>query len=88
MTYNQKEIVLVPFPYSDLTSVKKRPVLILSNNKFNSKSQDVIVCAITSKHFSDDYSLEITNESLLYGILPEPSVIKPFKLFSISKNKI
>ncbi len=62
--------------------------MILSNNKFNSKSQDVLVCAITSKHFSDEYSVEITNDTLEYGVIPEPSVIKPYKLFTISKNKI
>jgi mRNA interferase MazF len=88
MTYNQKEIVLVPFPYSDLTAIKKRPVLVISNNHFNSEKQDVLVCAITSKQFLDKYSVELTNDSLQYGVLPEPSVIKPYKLFTISKDKI
>ena len=46
--YKQKEIVLVPFPYSDLSATKKRPVLIVSNNHYNNNFEDVIVCVITS----------------------------------------
>ncbi len=88
MKYNQREIVLVPFPYSDLTSVKRRPVVILSNKRFNENSEDVVVAAITSKEFSDEYSIMITNNELEYGILPEPSVIKISKLFTIHKSKI
>jgi mRNA interferase MazF len=86
--YKQREIVLVPFPYSDLSAVKKRPVLILSNNEFNEKQEDVLVCVITSKSFADDYSIPIINDNLEYGILPEPSIIKTHKLFSIHKTKI
>ena len=49
----QRDIILVPFPFTDLTNSKRRPALIISNNKFNKESGDVIVCAITS-NISDD----------------------------------
>jgi mRNA interferase MazF len=88
MKYSQREIVLVPFPYSDLTAIKKRPVLIVSNNKYNQKYEDVLVCVITSKQFQDNYSVEVNNDALEYGILPEVSVIKTAKLFSVNKNNI
>ncbi|PIN85194.1 MAG: hypothetical protein COV47_03445 [Candidatus Diapherotrites archaeon CG11_big_fil_rev_8_21_14_0_20_37_9] len=48
MTYNQADIILLPFPYSDLSSSKKRPALVISNNKFNSFSNDFICCLITT----------------------------------------
>lgn len=88
MIYNQREIVLVPFPYSDLTAIKKRPVLIISNNKFNKENDDVVVAAITSKTFSDEYSVAIIDQDLEFGILPEDSVIKTAKLFTVSKSRI
>ena len=86
--YNQREIILIPFPYSDLTTAKRRTALIVLNNNYNSKFNDVIVCAITSNKFIDDYSLPLKNENLEYGFMPEESVIKTHKLFTIDKNRI
>ena len=88
MNYKQKEIVWVPFPFSDLTNIKKRPVLIVSNSEFNSRNEDVVVCAITSAIYQDDYSVNIDNDSLEYGVLPVSSVIKTHKLFTIARTKI
>ncbi|MBC8185654.1 type II toxin-antitoxin system PemK/MazF family toxin [candidate division KSB1 bacterium] len=85
--YRQREIVLVPFPYSDLSSTKKRPVLIVSNNKYNEGFNDVVVCVVSSQiHKHDEYSIDLSNNDLEYGILPEKSVIKVHKLFTIDKN--
>ncbi len=88
MIFSQREIVLVPFPFSDLSTYKRRPVLIISNNDYNAKHSDVVVLAITSKLYQDEYSVEIDDNSLDFGILPEKSVIKIAKIFSISKNSI
>lgn len=86
--YNQREIVLLPFPYSDLSSSKRRPALIISNNNYNHKYEDVVVCVITSNLFKDDYSVELKNSDLEFGILPEESIVKVHKLFTIDKTKI
>ncbi len=88
ITYKQREIVLVPFPYSDLSATKRRPVLIVSNNDYNSAFPDVLVCVITSNIFGDDYSVRLENENLEIGVLPESSVVKTHKLFTIEKTKI
>lgn len=88
ITYNQREIVLVPFPYSDLTTTKRRPVLIISNNDYNRDFQDVLVCVITSNQFKDDYSVELLETDLELGILAEPSIVKAHKLFTIHQSKI
>jgi len=47
MIFEQRDIVFVPFPFGDLTGIKKRPVLILSGKDYNSKNNDYICCAIT-----------------------------------------
>ena len=86
--YKQREIVLVPFPYTDLSTTKKRPVLIISNDAYNKNHEDVLVCVITSNQYKDDYSVDIENDNLEVGILPESSVIKVHKLFTIHKSKI
>src|SRR3989344_6101245 len=46
--FNQKDIVIIPFPYSDLSLSKRRPALIISNEKIN-KTQDRICCLVTTK---------------------------------------
>lgn len=78
--YDQRDIVLVPFPYSDLTGSKQRPVLIISNNKIN-KTEDRICCLITTKSHKDD--LPIEKNSFEIGNLPFKSYVKPHRIFSI-----
>lgn len=88
MRYKQREIVLVPFPYSDLRTTKRRPVLILSNDDYNDNFEDVLVCVITSNRFRDEYSIDLNDTDLEMGFLPEPSVIKVHKLFTIHQKQI
>ncbi len=45
--FEQGEIVLIPIPFSDLKSIKRRPVLVLSNSEYNRKTFDIVVAAIT-----------------------------------------
>ncbi len=86
--YNQREIVLVPFPYSNLSSSKRRPVLIISNNNYNKNYSDILVAVITSNLFKDDYSVELKNNDLEVGMLPESSIIKCHKLFTIDQSQV
>jgi mRNA interferase MazF len=86
--YNQREIVLVPFPYSDLSSAKRRPVLIVSNDHYNQNFPDVLVCVITSNLHKDRYSVALENEDLEIGVLPESSIVKAHKLFTVHQDRI
>ncbi|MCX8111037.1 MAG: type II toxin-antitoxin system PemK/MazF family toxin [Syntrophorhabdaceae bacterium] len=45
--YKKWDIVLVPFPFTDLTTIKKRPALIISPDEYN-KKLDVVIVFITS----------------------------------------
>ena len=86
--YKQGEIVVVPFPFSDLSSLKQRPVLILSKNNDIKDSEDIITCGITSNLKSSKYSVLIDNDSLEEGTIPIKSRVKIDKLFSLNKNLI
>ncbi|MEM4249233.1 MAG: type II toxin-antitoxin system PemK/MazF family toxin, partial [Candidatus Nitrosotenuis sp.] len=48
ISFEQGDILLIAFPFSDLTKVKQRPVLVLSNKNHNYSSNDFICCGITS----------------------------------------
>tara|TARA_Y100000310_G_scaffold328062_1_gene395483 strand:- start:26859 stop:27194 length:336 start_codon:yes stop_codon:yes gene_type:complete len=88
MTYEQGEIVIVPFPFSDLSNIKNRPVLVISKNQDNDSVEDIITCGITSHLKNTKYSLFIDNNDLEEGEIPSKSRIKIDKLFTIKKNII
>lgn len=48
MSLSRGDVVLITFPFSDLTSAKVRPALVLSHQKHAVRSEDVLVCLITS----------------------------------------
>ena len=88
MKINQRDIILIPFPYTDLSQNKKRPAIILSNNEHNSKNQDLICCAITSNPREYANSIKFSDNDLDYGNLPFESRVKPNKIFTLNKNLI
>ncbi len=83
--HNQREIVLIPFPYSDLTGSKKRPALIISNSIL-SKTEDRICCLVTSNIHKED--VEIKNVDFKEGKLQFKSSVKPHRIFTINQRII
>src|SRR3989344_335605 len=84
----QKEIVLVTFPFSDQTGQKVRPAVIVSNDKFNTKSEDLLVCAITSNLKPSDYSIEIDQKDIELGSLHDKCVIKVESIIKMRKTLV
>lgn len=77
MTYNFGDILLVPFPFTDQTTTKKRPTVVISSKKYNAQKPDIIIMAITSQinsslKFGEMLISDFENTGLL-----KPSVIKP-----------
>ena len=88
MTVKQREICLLPIPFSDLTSTKRRPVLVISNNDYNSKKEDVLVMAITSNIQDLSTSVLIQQSDMKSGILKSISQIRIDKIYSINKGLV
>jgi len=87
--YKQRDIILIPIPFTDLSSNKKRPVVVISNDDYNLSSNDIIVIAITSNiEFSNDYCIPIDNSNLENGILPKKSIVRCDKIYTLSKDII
>ena len=84
----QRTIILIPFPYTDLSGAKKRPALVISSSEFNAKNEDVICCLITSNPEVTQHSIKITNKDMESGYLDFESKIKPYRLFTINKKLI
>lgn len=65
------DVVVVPFPFSDLTQAKRRPALVLATLP----GDDVILCQITSQIISDQYAVPIDDSDLDTGSLKRKSNI-------------
>ena len=85
---DQGDIVLIPIPFTDLSSVKRRPVVVLSNNGYNQKSLDVVVVALTSNLTSTGEGFLITSNDLEKGTLPKDSRIRTDKIYTLSQKII
>jgi mRNA interferase MazF len=68
MMFSQRDIVLIPIPYTDLKSYKKRPVIIVSGDEYNNIFEDVIVVAVTSNLKPVRFSIPINNNSRVCDI--------------------
>lgn len=61
VTLGPASIVVIPFPFSDLSGTKLRPALVLAD----AGSGDWLLCQITSNPFRDLDAIQITNSELL-----------------------
>ena len=74
--YSRGDVILVPFPFSDQSTTKKRPAVIISSDKYNSLSSDVIIMAITSRIDNLSSAGETTIRDWQDAGLLKPSAIK------------
>ena len=85
--YNFGDIVLLQFPFTDLTTTKKRPAVIISSFEYNSKRPDIIVMAVTSRiREIQSFCDVIIKEWKQAGLIKE-SAIKPM-IITIEKDLI
>jgi len=86
-TFSQGDVLLIPFPFTDFSTLKQRPAIVLSSDTFNNSHSDVVVMAITSQIPqnipSEDYLL--SQEEIELAHLPKSSLIKTGKIVTINK---
>lgn len=80
-TSSAGKVVIVPFPFSDLSMTKLRPAVVLAD----AARGDWILCQITSKPFGDPITVPIDLEDFVIGSLKIQSYARPTKLFTFSE---
>jgi len=78
------DVVVVPFPFSDLTNAKRRPALVVADLR----GDDLILCQITSKQVKDEYAVPLKDEDFQFGSLKKESNIRPNRIFTADKRII
>ena len=78
------EVVIVPFPFSDLTQSKVRPAFCLAD----AGRGDRVLCQITSQPYGDPLALKLEDQDFATGGLHTESFVRPGKLFTADANLI
>ena len=82
--YKRGDVVLVSFPFTDLTTTKRRPALVISPDSFNELGQDLILAAMTSQLSTSLHSVPVSPADCRTGSLHKDSLVKLTKVFTIS----
>lgn len=80
MDYRQGDILLIPYPYTDLSDSKQRPVVVISKDSINDSI--LIVAKITSVIRNDDLSFFI-DENATLAQMPKDSEVRTNELFTV-----
>ncbi len=82
----QGDLVLIPVPFTDLSSNKQRPVIVISKNEYNQMTQDMVVVALTSNPDTTAHGFTITSADLVKGKLKRPSQIRIDKIYTLAQG--
>lgn len=83
-TFVKGDVVVVPFPFSDLTNAKRRPALVIAELSKN----DLMLCLITSQPANDDYTTSIEDDDFETGSLNRVSYVKSNRVFTANEKII
>jgi mRNA interferase MazF len=89
-SFRQGDVVLVPFPFTDLSAIKQRPALVISPDRLNEARPDLVVLAITSQiptALGED-EMQLSDAELSACGLPKASIVKLGKIFTIHQGLI
>jgi len=82
----QGDIVLIPVPFTDLTSRKRRPAIVVSNDRYNRTTFDLVVVAMTSNPTITDHSFLLKTTDLDRGTLNRPGRVRVDKIYALSQS--
>lgn len=78
------DVVVLPFPFSDLSRSKRRPAVVVASLD----GDDLILVQVTSQTVRDHYSVGLVDGDFTEGGLRRPSNIRPNKLFTADQRLI
>ena len=85
--YKRGDIVVLPFPFSDASSAKPRPCLVVAELPYLGGT-DYLVCMISTRDASDPQSIELKPSDIVLGELDAQSYLRPLYLFAASGDVV
>lgn len=87
MAYLRGEVVLVPFPFSDLSTTKVRPAIVVNSAAYHHSEPDLLLAAITSNISAATGSFDYPIQKWKEAGLRFPSAWKPV-LFTLEPQRV
>lgn len=83
---NQRDVVWITFPFSNLQDAKARPALVVSHDAYNKAHEDVLICTVTSNLSPAPYKVPLPADAIVEGELPVDSMVRADKLAQVEKG--
>ncbi|MCK4325471.1 type II toxin-antitoxin system PemK/MazF family toxin [bacterium] len=83
------DVILISYPFTDLSTTKVRPALVISSEGYNQREDDVVVLPIThniSRMSEEDTCIQTTDEGFQETGLKGASAIRAGKIFTLQKD--
>ena len=78
------QVVLASFPFSDLSSQKLRPCLVIGMAEFN----DIVLCQITSNRYGSRRAVPLKHNDFSRGTIITDSFIRPDKIATSGRDTV
>lgn len=78
------DVVVLPFPFSDLSQTKRRPALVVAEAGGN----ELLLCQITSQTIRDRHAVALDTADFLSGSLNKQSNVRPNRIFTADEGLI
>lgn len=88
MRLDAGDVALLPFPYTDLSSRKQRPALVLTSASYNRRHADVLVAYVTSQRQRSEWAVPVDNADLSEGRFPKTSWVRADKLATLEQRLV
>jgi mRNA interferase MazF len=86
-TYKFGDVILVPFPFTDQSTSKKRPAIVISSDDYNQNKPDIILIAVTSQVNANLQFGEVLIDDWAGAGLIKSSVVKPI-ITTLERNLV
>jgi mRNA interferase MazF len=83
---SQGDIVLVPVPFTDLSSSIRRPVIVISNAAYHQGTEDMIIVAMTSNPLQTACSFVLHSADLASGSLNRTGTVRADRIYTLSRK--
>ena len=82
------DVVLVPFPFTDLSAVKRRPCLVLASYRPKPLGEHVVLAMMTSQVSGHGFPWDVNLQHASSAGLPKPTLVRLGKMVTLESKLV